>query len=88
MGESLEVMERAEAKERLKEAGRLGGKGSGNLPDPSTGRVRDHIGAALGFSGKSYEKAITEKAERGPADSVPGTSRSGRGSRQSAGLGL
>jgi hypothetical protein len=34
-------MERALAKARLSEAGRLGGKGSGKLPEASKGRATD-----------------------------------------------
>lgn len=60
--------EGAAAKERLKEAGRVGGKGSGKLPEASTGDTRDKVGAAVGLSGKSYEKAeqVVEAAEGDP----------------------
>jgi hypothetical protein len=34
-----------------RQAGRLGGKGSGKLPEASTGDTRDRVAAGLGFSG-------------------------------------
>lgn len=41
-----EALERVKAKERTREAGRIGGEGSGNFPDPSKGETRDKVGAA------------------------------------------
>jgi N6-adenosine-specific RNA methylase IME4 len=57
MGEAIEDVERKEARDRLKEGGRLGGKGGGKLPQASTGKTRDRVGAAVGLSGKTYERA-------------------------------
>ena len=68
IGRAIEALEKPKAKERLKDAGRAGGKASGKLPEASTGDTRDKVGAALGVSGKTYEKAkqVVEAAEAEP----------------------
>jgi len=53
---------RSKAKERQSESGPTEGRGkkksgSGNVPEPVTGQSRDLIGARVGWSGKTYEKA-------------------------------
>lgn len=51
IGRALEELEIPSAKERMKEGGRVGGKGSGNLPEASErvghGDVRDLVGSAV-----------------------------------------
>lgn len=70
IGRAIEEHEREAAKERLRLSGERFGKGSGNVPDPiqGTGDTRDKVGAALGMSGKTYEKAktVVEAAEADP----------------------
>lgn len=65
---ALEPLEKAAAKERLREAGRLGGKGSGNLPEASKGRAADKAAAATGMARRTLEKAeaIVDAAEAEP----------------------
>ena len=65
IGRAIEALEKPKAKERQKAGG--GGTGSGKLPQPVS-RVRDKVGAALGVSGKTYEKAkqVVEAAEAEP----------------------
>ncbi len=53
IGRAIEDRERAEAKARMTHANDT----YGNLPQVSLGPTRDKVGAALGMSGKSYEKA-------------------------------
>lgn len=53
IGKALEERERARAQER-QQATHFGG--AGNLPTPQ-GNTRDLVGAALGMSGRNYEKA-------------------------------
>ena len=52
---AIEPLERQEAKEREQEGGRKGGKsghkGSEKFSNPSAGRARDKVGAAVGWSG-------------------------------------
>jgi hypothetical protein len=61
MGGRLEEFEEREAKKRQKEhGGTAPGRPkdtSGKLPEVSTGRTRDKVAAAIGMSGKTYEKA-------------------------------
>jgi hypothetical protein len=57
LGAALEELARREAKERQKQGGRAGGKASGKLPEASAGDTRDTVGAAVGMSGRNYEKA-------------------------------
>src|SRR5262245_49066076 len=60
--DDLAKWQRAEAKKRQKQGGRDAGRGrpkrksSGKLPEPK-GDSRDKIGAAVGVSGRQYEKA-------------------------------
>lgn len=68
LGKKIEALERPAAKERLKEAGKAGGKGSGKLPEASKGDTRDKVAAALGVSGRTYEKA---KQVQAAADADP-----------------
>jgi len=68
LGRAIESLEREAAKKRLREAGRLGGKGSGKLPEASTGDTRDKVADALGIGASTYERAkrVTEAAEADP----------------------
>lgn len=62
----IEAMEQPEAKKRQ---GRPGAERSGKLPEHTeAGRTRDKVGAALGISGKTYEKIkqVTVAAEKEP----------------------
>lgn len=65
---ALEPTERTAAKQRLQEAGRLGGEGSGKLPEASRGRKRDKVAIYTGVSGRTLEKAmaVVDAAERAP----------------------
>ncbi len=73
IGKELENLERPKAKGREKEGGRMGGKGSGKLPDPSKGQTRDKVAEAVGMSGRTYEKAkaVVEAAEEDPESFGP-----------------
>jgi N6-adenosine-specific RNA methylase IME4 len=64
----LEPLEKAAAKERLREAGRLGGKGSGNLPEASKGRAADKAAKVTGKARRTLEKAeaVVDAAEAEP----------------------
>lgn len=58
LGKALEEIERPQAEERQREAGKergRGKKGRGKLPQAN--RTRDRVGSAVGMSGKTYEKA-------------------------------
>jgi hypothetical protein len=57
LGKALEALERPKAKERQQAGGRAGGKGSGKLPEAETGDVRDRVAEALGWSGRTFDKA-------------------------------
>lgn len=59
LGERLEAMEKPKAKARQRAGG--GGTGCGKLPQPEP-KTRDKVAAALGVSGKTYEKAKKAKA--------------------------
>jgi ParB-like chromosome segregation protein Spo0J len=64
IGKALEAMERAQAKARMSEGGRVG-----KLPDPAKkGRVRDKVARAVGMGGKTYSKArkVVAEAKRDP----------------------
>ena len=62
--ESYEKYEIAEAKRRRASSGGKGRIGSGNLPEPKSDS-REKIGAAVGLSGKTYERArIVVKAAK------------------------
>jgi N6-adenosine-specific RNA methylase IME4/ParB-like chromosome segregation protein Spo0J len=65
---ALEPIERAAAKERQREGGRSGGKGSGKLPEASTGNAADKAAKATGLARRTLEKAeaIVDAAEADP----------------------
>lgn len=66
IGKMLEEIERPAAKER--QGARTDLQHSGNFPECSSGQTRDKVGASIGMSGKTYEKAkeVIEKAESEP----------------------
>ena len=74
IGKRLESLERPKAAERKaasqpKKGVKVGQQGEGNFPPPSNkGKTVDKVGAALGISGKTYEKAkrVVEAAESQP----------------------
>jgi ParB family chromosome partitioning protein len=79
IGKALETLEKQKAEERQK-ATRLVGNakqagdadGAGNLPEPSgKGQARDKVAAAVGMSGRTYDKAkaVVEAAEADPEGS-------------------
>ncbi len=71
MGETLEEVEKEEAKKRQ---GRPGQERCGKLPQQEpVGKTRDKVGAALGMSGRTYEKAkaVVEAAEADPEKFAP-----------------
>jgi ParB-like chromosome segregation protein Spo0J len=76
IGKAIEELEREEAKKR-KTAGLKKGKASPvveNCPNgKAKGKARDKIGAAVGMSGKNYEKAkaVVKEAEENPAEFGP-----------------
>src|SRR2546428_8697036 len=65
---AIEPVEKAAAKERQVEGGRSGGKAGGKLPQASTGKSRDKIGAFAGVSGRTVDKiaAVVAAAHREP----------------------
>jgi ParB family chromosome partitioning protein len=73
IGRLIEHRERELAKERQAEGQKSGGRGrtklGGKLPPSLVGKTRDRVGAALGMSGRTYErsKAVVEAAERDPS---------------------
>ncbi len=52
IGRRLEKLERPRARERM-----LAGNPPGKLPEGSKGDTRDKVGAAVGMSGRTHEKA-------------------------------
>lgn len=73
LGKHIESLEKPAAKERqqstrAKKGQKVGEEGGGKFPPPSAGKTRDKVGAALGVSGKKYEKAkqVAEAAEKEP----------------------
>jgi ParB family chromosome partitioning protein len=67
IGRALEELEREKARKRQQEGGRAGGQGSGKLPEASAGDTRDKVAAAVGMSGRNFEKAkavVQAAAER------------------------
>src|SRR6266852_3984377 len=75
LGAQLEEMERKAARKRQSQAGPANGRGkkatgSGNLPEAVRGNTRDRVGAALGMSGKTYERAkeVVQAAKQNPAE--------------------
>ena len=73
LGERLEKLLKPEAEKRKKEHGDTapGRKSntSGKLPAVSKGETRDAVGAAVGMSGRTYEKAkaVMAAAKANPA---------------------
>src|SRR5262249_19849081 len=65
---ALEPIERAAAKERQRQGGRLGGKGSGKLPEASKGNAADKVARVTGMARRTLEKAeaIVDAAEAEP----------------------
>ena len=59
MGRRLEELEQPKANKRARARTDLTGK----IPASETGRVRDKVGAHIGVSGKTYEKAVLERGE-------------------------
>jgi ParB/RepB/Spo0J family partition protein len=55
--DSLAELLRIEAKQRQREGGKSGGKACGKLPQASKGKTRDRVAAAVGLSGRTYDKA-------------------------------
>jgi N6-adenosine-specific RNA methylase IME4 len=73
LGQALEEWQREAARRRQATAGPKAGRGqkltgSGKLPEPVKGDTRDKVGAAVGMSGKTYEraKAVVEAAAAEP----------------------
>jgi ParB-like chromosome segregation protein Spo0J len=68
IGRALQELERENARQRQIELGKSHGTPSGKFPEGSKGQSRDKVAAALGLSGKSYQKAvqIVEAAEEEP----------------------
>jgi ParB family chromosome partitioning protein len=75
IGKALEQLEKGKARDRqeasrARKGAKVGAKGGGNLPPPSGGRgkTRDKVAAAVGMSGRTYEKAkqVVEAAEADP----------------------
>jgi ParB family chromosome partitioning protein len=73
---SLEALEAEAARARQREGGKKAGRGRplapGNLPEANgeeRGQTRDKVAAAVGMSGRTYQKAkaVVEAAERDPA---------------------
>lgn len=61
-GRQIEELERRRARQRQAQAGPSRGRGakasgSGNLPEAEHGDTRDKVAAAVGMSGRTYEKA-------------------------------
>jgi N6-adenosine-specific RNA methylase IME4 len=65
---ALEPLERAAAKERQREGGHRGGKGSGKLPEASKGNAADKAAKATGMARRTLEKAeaVVAAAEAEP----------------------
>src|SRR5262249_32267222 len=65
---ALRPSETEAARQRLREAGRNGGKGSGKFPEASAGRVRDKVAAYVGISGRTLvmAEAVVTAAEVDP----------------------
>jgi hypothetical protein len=65
----LEI-EEERAKDRLKEAGRVGGKGSESFHDPSEGRAKDKAAEKVNadVSGRTLEKGKAVKKKAGSDD--------------------
>jgi ParB-like chromosome segregation protein Spo0J len=68
LGRRLEALEKPKAKERKTKGTNQHTEPSGKLPEGSRGNTRDKVAAALGVSGKTYEKMkqVKEAAEKEP----------------------
>jgi 16S rRNA G966 N2-methylase RsmD len=74
LGKAIEAVERPKAQERMEATQAKPGQqvGSGNFPPPNPpeekGKTRDRVGEAVGWSGKTYQKAaeVAEAAEEDP----------------------
>jgi ParB-like chromosome segregation protein Spo0J len=74
VGESLEALERAAAKQRQQEGRRRGGKSRHAAPslvenfhEAETAKTRDKVGEVVGMSGITYEQAKGWRRTIGPA---------------------
>jgi ParB-like chromosome segregation protein Spo0J len=65
---ALEPLERHAAKERQREGGQVGGKGSGKLPEASKGNAADKAAKVAGMARRRLEKAeaVVDAAEAEP----------------------
>jgi ParB/RepB/Spo0J family partition protein len=68
IGRALEELEREKSRERQVALGKSHGTPSGKFPEGSKGQTRDKVAAALGQSGRTYEKAaeVVQAAEKEP----------------------
>jgi len=66
LGRAIEALERPKARERM--GARTDLQPSGKFPEGEEGRTRDRVGEAVGWSGRTYEKAVAvvEAAEEAP----------------------
>jgi len=75
--QALEPGEREAATKRQVQLGRTHGTPSGNFPEGSTGRTRDKVGAAVGMSGRTLDKAkaVVESGEEQLTDEMDRTGK-------------
>jgi hypothetical protein len=68
IGRAMQELEREKARLRQVELGKSHGSPSGKFPEGSNGQTRDKVAAALGISGRTYEKAaqIVQAADKEP----------------------
>jgi hypothetical protein len=68
IGRAMHDLEREKARQRQIELGKSQGDPSGKFPEGCKGQTRDRVAAALGVSGRTYEKAaqIVEAADKEP----------------------
>lgn len=73
LGKRIEELEKPRAAAREKAGKKAAKEPSGNLPEGAKGDTRDKVAAALGVSGKTYEKAkkVVAAAEREPEKFAP-----------------
>jgi ParB-like chromosome segregation protein Spo0J len=71
--EALEALEKEQARQRQTAGVNQHTEASGKLPEGSRGQTRDKVGAALGMSGRTYEKAkaVVEAAAEDPEGCGP-----------------